>query len=509
MPRGRRTRLIGAAVGGALLALALPRGNIWLFGWIGLAPLFIAVNAARSWRDAALAGVLAGAAYHAIVLHWIDATCRFAGIPEPVGLMALIALASLLALNWAAVSATVCCLAPVTPRVARPLAWALVWVAVESACAHWTPRLGVDVMTYTQGRNRALLQAGSWGGPHLVSFLVVLVNASLAEAWVLPGTRSPLWASLALTAGVWGHGIFVLRNRPVATGPTARVEILQPNIDQYRKWDSSRAREILDDFEGLQRKPRPTSPALVVWPETSIPRWVDRGQAAPEAAKWAEALKATHLVGILASPESGLAGVNGVQLVRPDAVAGGFYAKRELVPFGEYVPFRAWIPHFFLEHGLQILDQFGDMEPGQKFQPLLTTAFGPTAVIICYEAMFPRWARLDAGRGARVLVNVTNDGWYKDTWGPYQHYAVNSLRAIENRIWTIRSGNTGISAVIDPWGFAVAELPLGARGRLDANVPLNDPFPNRSFFTRHGDWFGVLCLLLSASLLLKRAFLRS
>jgi apolipoprotein N-acyltransferase len=137
------------------------------------------------------------------------------------------------------------------------------------------------------------------------------------------------------------------------------------------------------------------------------------------------------------------------------------------------------------------------MSPGPKRPPLLTTPFGPTSATICYEAMFPRWARLDASRGAKLLINVTNDGWYKDTWGPSQHFGANVFRAIENRLTVIRSGNTGISAVIDPWGVVTAELPLGARGRLDADVPLSDPFPARSFYSRHGDWLGMLCLLLT------------
>jgi apolipoprotein N-acyltransferase len=115
--------------------------------------------------------------------------------------------------------------------------------------------------------------------------------------------------------------------------------------------------------------------------------------------------------------------------------------------------------------------------------------------------MFPRLARADAGRGARILVNVTNDGWYKNTWGPYQHFQVNTCRAIENRVTVLRSGNTGISGVIDPWGVVTARLDLNERGRLDAEVPLADPFPRRSFYARHGDWLGALCLLAAAALI--------
>jgi len=360
----------------------------------------------------------------------------------------------------------------------------------------------VDLLAYTQSPNSALIQAGSWGGPHLLGFVVLLVNAALAEAWLDAQSCergpavAPLAFALALVAVLFAHGESVLLRRPLDRGATARVEILQPDIDQYRKWDQSYVREILDGFDELLSRPGP-APSLVVWPETSIPRWTARGVAAPEVVRWAAAQKATHLVGIIAVAEGSSGPTNGVQVVQADGHVTGFYAKREIVPFGEYVPFRWMIPRFVIDHWLQILDNFGDMAPGPSRAPLLLTPFGATSVTICYEAMFPRWAQLDASRGARLLVNVTNDGWYKNTWGPSQHFGANVFRAIENRITVIRSGNTGISAVIDPWGVITAELALGERGRLDADVPLADPFPARSFYSRHGDWFGMLCLLLT------------
>ncbi len=512
MPRGRPA-LIAAAVGAALAGLSLPRANLWLLGWIGLVPLFLAANAAASRRRAAAIGFAAGFGYHATVLHWIYATCRFAQIPPPVSLLAWGGLASILALNWALVAAVGSWLGGSAPRVLRPWIWAVVWTAVAAATGHWTPRLAVDLLAYTQGPNDALLQAGSWGGPYLLGFVVALVNAALAEAWLeapsgRPGpAAAPLAWALACAAGLVISGEIALLRRPADLGPTARVEILQPDIDQYHKWDGEYVHEILDGFDELLSRPGP-APALVVWPETSIPRLTRRREAAPAAARWAALQQATRVVGLVARPEPGAGATNGVQLVTPDGRAASFYAKRELVPFGEYVPFRALIPRFVIDRWLQVLDNFGDMAPGPAAPPLAATPFGPTSITICYEAMFPRWARLDASRGARLLINVTNDGWYKNTWGPTQHFAANRLRAIENRIPVIRSGNTGISAVIDPWGVVVASLALGERGRLDADVPRTDFFPDRSFYSRRGDWFGMLCLLLTGIAILGRAFVR-
>ncbi len=500
MPRGR-PGLIAAAAGAALAGLSLPRAGLWAFGWVGLIPLFLAANT-RTKRCAAAAGFAAGFGYHVAVLHWIYATCRFAQIPPIVALCALCAVACVLGVKWALVGYVGSSLNERAPRALRPFVWAVVWTAVIAATSRWTPRLAVDLLAYTQWCNLALIQAGSWGGPHILGFVIVLVNASLAEAWMDAQAReagpavAPLAFALALVAVLLVHGEAVLLARPLARGATARVEVLQPDIDQYRKWDIAYVREILDGFDELLSRPGP-APALVVWPETSIPRWTERGAAAPEAARWAITQKSTHLVGIIASAGGEDGATNGIQVVGPDGQVKGFYAKREIVPFGEYVPLRSWIPRFVIDHWLQVLDNFGDMSAGPSRPALLETPFGPTAATICYEAMFPRWARLDASRGARLLVNVTNDGWYKDTWGPSQHFGANVFRAIENRITVIRSGNTGVSAVIDPWGVITAELALGERGRLDADVPLADAFPARSFYSRHGDWLGMLCLLLT------------
>ncbi|HAZ09058.1 MAG TPA: apolipoprotein N-acyltransferase [Elusimicrobia bacterium] len=514
MPRGRLGQLSAVAFGAALAALALPPQSLWPLGWFGLAPLFLAASSERR-RDAALAGFAAGFAYHAVVLHWIYQTCRFARMPVLAAALAWFALSGFLALNWALTAVLGRRLSVRAPRALRPWLWALAWTAVAAASERWTPRLAADLFAYTQGPNLALLQSLSWGGPHLLGFVVVLFSASLAEArldasageWG-PSVR-PLCASVLLAAGLWAHGRSVLLGRPLTPGPTARVEILQPKVDQYHKWDRAFIDAILANLDGLLSAPRPKKPALVVWPETCLPRWIARGQAAAEGARWAKALGAPQLVGIIAGPDGKRGGpANGAQFIASDGRVAGFYAKRELVPFGEFVPLRGLIPRFIIEHWLAVLDEFGDMAAGAKDQPLFDTPFGPAAVTICYEAMFPRWSRRDAARGARLLVNITNDGWYKDTWGPYQHFAVNAARAIESRMTVIRSGNTGISAVIDPYGRVIARLDLDARGRLDVDVPMTDAFPERSFYVRHGDWFGTLCMALLVLAALLKALLR-
>ncbi len=506
MPRGQLAQLTLAALGGAFAALGLPSLGLWVFAWFGLVPLIISANAAPTARRAALFGFAAGFAYHAVALHWIYATCRFAQVPVAASALAVIALSAVLGASWAASAALARRLSEGLPRAARPWLWALCWTTFASAASRFTPRFGVDLLAYTQWPNLGLLQAGSWGGPHLLDFVLMLFNAALAETWLNVRQRKALvWAS-ALAAGIWAHGAAVLAARPEPRGPSARVEILQPRVDQYHKWDEAWIAEILAGYDELLARPRPAPPALVVWPETAIPRWTSRAVPIPEAARWAARLGAQQLVGIIAAPEKGAGAANAVQLIGPEGKIAGSYAKRQLVPFGEFVPLRRFVPRFVVDRWLMILDNLGDLEAGSARQPLLETAWGPTAVTICYEAIFPRWPRLDAARGARLLINITNDAWYLDTWGPRQHYRVNRFRAIENRLSVIRAGNNGVSAVIDPWGVTTAELGLNERGRLDAEVPLEDAFPARSFYSRHGDWLGAACLVFVLLAALRNCF---
>mgnify|MGYP001609348595 CR=1 FL=1 len=200
MPRGRLGPLSVVALGAASAALALPPYGLWPLGWLGLVPFFLAATDGERPRDAALAGWAAGAAYHAVVLHWIYQTCLFARMPVAVAVLAWLSLSAFLALNWALTACLGRWLSGRAPRALRPWLWALVWTVVAAASERWTPRIAVDLLTYTQSPNLSILQSLSWGGPHLLGFVIALFNASLAEAWL--DVRERRWKPWALSAAV-------------------------------------------------------------------------------------------------------------------------------------------------------------------------------------------------------------------------------------------------------------------------------------------------------------------
>ena len=432
-----------------------------------------------------------------MALYWIYNTCRFAGLSVFVGLLAWGALTLFLALNWGLIWILGRKFAD-GKSAWRPWAWAALWTAVTFASERWTPRLCVDILGYTQWRYLALIQISSFAGPHFLGFLIVAANAVLERAWVESDaekgsseTARNFALVLALVVASWAYGVFEMTRRHLnPPGFTNRVEILQPAVDQYQKWDARFVQSIRDNFEELLSRPRSKTPALVVWPESSLPYLVEPERGIPEVAAWAKRLGAVHVVGAV-SRENGST-YNAAFLVTPSSRDIVGYHKRELVPFGEFVPFK------FLGRFIGILNEMGGISAGAAAQPLFQTPWGPAAASICYEAMFPRWVRADAARGARIVFNLTNDGWYstQDTWGPYQHFQANVFRAVEDRVTIVRCANNGISGVIDPWGVVTAKLDLHERGRLEAAVPTADHFPQRSFYVRHGDWFGTMCLVV-------------
>jgi apolipoprotein N-acyltransferase len=441
-----------------------------------------------SGKDSFLCGWAAGFGFHGLSFYWIYSTCRFADIPIPVALLAWSALCAFFALKWALIAATGRWILR-KHNLAAPWIWACGWAGWSAAWEHGTLRPPVDLLAFTQYTHLSLLQANSIFGPYGLGFVIVAFNASLAGFFSAP--KKAAWlnfcAAAALVLAWGGWGIASLRTRQTE-GPTAGVQILQPNVDQYQKLDSTSAHAILDNFNELLSRPSSENPALIVWPESSLPFWVMESGDVHFASQWSRRLKAWQAVGVVS--QNGGSDYNSAFLLDPDGKIQGVYHKRQLVPFGEYIPAAfGWTRRL-----VGYLDQMGNLTPGVDDQPLWPTIWGKAGATICYEAVFPGWARADAQRGARIILNVTNDGWYKDTWGPYQHFGTNVFRAIESRVTVIRAANTGISAVIDPWGIATAKLDLNTRGRLDAEIPLKDPFPNRSFYARHGDWFGFLNL---------------
>jgi apolipoprotein N-acyltransferase len=190
---------------------------------------------------------------------------------------------------------------------------------------------------------------------------------------------------------------------------------------------------------------------------------------------------------------------NSAALLDPRGDQISRYDKMHLVPFGEYIPFRRLL--FFAE---SLTKQVGDFVPGGNYSMGLVNG-RKVSTIICYESIFPNLVRQFVNRGSELIVLITNDGWFGVSSAPYQHLRMGVVRAVENRRYMVRTANTGISAIIDPYGRIEAETPIGVRTILDGTARLRS---DRTFYTRYGDVFAYANVIAVVAMLVWRTHAR-
>ena len=345
-----------------------------------------------------------------------------------------------------------------------------------------------------------LYQLAAFSGPHGLTLATLLLAALLgcALAPLRPGrlVAVALAFAVGLGAGAW------LQGRPVPDGRARApmVRLIQPNAPQEQKWDPAMMPVFFERQLRLSAAPpAPSAPApdLVIWPEAAVP-FLLNNPAAP-LATITEAAGAPVVLGALRTetgPE-GRRAYNSLALLTEGGRIAAVYDKQHLVPFGEYIPFRRLADRIGLA-GLAARIGSG-YSPGQGERLVaLGPGLGLAAPLICYEAIFPHEIRR-TGRRPDMLLMITNDGWFGQAQGPWQHFAQARARAVEFALPVLRAANTGISAVIDARGRVVASLELGVAGRVDAPLPAALP---ASPYWRFGDSpvLGLLIVLAIAAM---------
>lgn len=402
---------------------------------------------------------------------------------------------------------------PTPARLTAMIGLASAWVVIE-----WTRTWVLGGFPWlplaaSQWERASILQVAGLTGAHGVSFALVMMNLGFAayahrlfrEGAVGFNKRSQEFflALFVLMACVCVHFQDAF-NRGRFNVPLWRVALVQPHVPQEVKWDPTRGPEILRVLEETTLAAAATKPDLILWPEAVTP-WAIRGDDTIKA--FVETLvqraQAPLLLGSLAveTLPSDEQWYNGAFLVTPgDGLDPQYYAKRRLVPFGEFVPFRpllGWIGKF--------VPIGGDFMPGLDSAPLLVslrdqmTVFGP---LICYEDIFPQLARRSVLGGSQVLAVLTNNGWFGEGGAAHQHAAHSVLRAVETRRPVLRVGNSGWSGWIDEFGGVRTVLTndegkIYFRGTRTIAISRDARWLDRdTFYTKHGDWFVFVCMVL-------------
>jgi apolipoprotein N-acyltransferase len=264
-----------------------------------------------------------------------------------------------------------------------------------------------------------------------------------------------------------------------------RVAVIQGNVERDEGWQTTRRGEALGTYGALTREALKARPALVLWPETVVPG--DLRNDPEVKARLAGLARAggCHLLVGTPHVDDGMRVKNAAGLIGPEGGLMGWYEKVHLVPFGEYIPMRAWMP--FLDRFPEVTDQ----SPGEEYHPV---AAGTTKIgaMICFESAFPDISREFVRRGAGLLAVLTSDASFGRTAAAEHHAAKAIFRAIETRRWVLQAATTGISVAVDPGGRVRRRIELGVPGTFWIDLGVGGP---TTPFVRFGDWVVFACLV--------------
>jgi apolipoprotein N-acyltransferase len=495
-------RVVLAAMLGALTTFAMPPWHAVPLMWITVPLLLWALEGSKTTASAALVGWSFGFGHFAVGLNWI--ANAFYVDADTHGAFAIPAVAGLCAI-FGVYIATVTMIVhrlPREPRYVRPFGFALAWMSVEwvrgwlftgfpwnpmgSVWTAWPVMIQITTVFGTLGLGLFTLIAAA-----AVSILVAPVKSR--ATWIMGLAPT----GLLVLFGIFGVVRLYEQNVPMV--PNVNLRLVQPNIAQADKWRPGLREQHFMDHVRLSASSGVEQITHVIWGEAAIAYTLDRDETRRAIAVSMLSPGASLITGVprVAASANGLEEIfNSMLVVRSDASIAALYDKTHLVPFGEYLPLRGLIPFRKLTEGTM------DFSAGHGRTTLDIGTAPPFSPLICYEAIFSGEVTgpdTKAGQRPQWMLNITNDSWFGDSSGPRQHLAEAQLRAVEEGLPLIRVANTGISAVIDPYGRILGTIPLNERGVLDS--PLPQAPQDRTLFGRTGQSGPMTLILLGIAVL--------
>ena len=495
---------------GAMSALALAPLDFWPLLFLTFPVLVWLIDGAAAGRlgglpSAAVAGWWFGFGYFLAGLYWIGhaflVDAHIFGWLLPLAVIGMPAGLALFTAFGAALARALW-----TRGAVRVLSLAVALTFAEWLRGHVLTGFPWNSYGYALTGPLALAQSAALIGIWGLTFLAVAIFATPALfADEREDTRRPwlpLIAGVAVLCALAAYGATRLARTPPAFVDNVRLRIMQPNLQQDEKFNYTARQEVMKRYIALSdRSTGPQSTGVrdvthLIWPESAFPFFLTR--EAEALAQIADLLpQGTVLItGAVRAPEPAPGApiskaYNSIYVIDHDGSVLSVYDKVHLVPFGEYLPFQEFLERLGL---MQLTKVQGGFIPGTRRRAMSVPRAPSFLPLICYEIIFPGEA-VPRGERPGWLVNLTNDGWFGISSGPYQHLQQARVRAIEEGLPLVRAANTGISAVVDPLGRIVNSLPLGTEGVLDA------PLPRRigpTIYARAGD--GVAALIFLAAI---------
>lgn len=487
-----------ALAAGWLYGLAFPPIAARWLAWIALAPLVVLART-RGVRAAAMAGALYAVAGTCATVDWLPRTVAvYYAQPVLVGVGLFLAVTLATVVPPVAAFAASVSVTRTLPAWLRPLVVAAAWTATELWRAHALGGNPWVLVGYSQAPVRLVAQVADLAGPYGIGFVVLTINAALAEVVLAMRRRVPrgeavagagvaaVVVAAALAYGAWTP--FCPRRDEAATVPVAAV---QGNLDLGAQWKDEFYGMNLEAYLRLTVAALRQRPArLVVWPEAAVTFFLAREPL--HRAAIASVLTPFGAELVTGGPHVVEDGHdtfrNAAYLLAPDGEIRGRYDKERLLPFAEYFPFAS------LDLVKRSFGRVRSFEPGPPAASPLATVAGRAGVLICNEAMFPELARSRVRDGAELLLVLTNDTWVGDPKFAGIAFDMAVLRAIETRRWLIRASTAGPSAIVDPMGVARASIPYGTQATLAGEVA---PRHGLTPYARWGDVFAFACAVVT------------
>jgi len=487
-----------AGISGLLLVLSFPPIDLYPLAWFALVPFLLSIHRLSS-KEAFKAGFFLGLVYFFGTTYWIyHSMHEYGGMGLVLSVVIVLALAAYLALYPAGFA---CLFSAKIKRSRMPavLLAPAMWVSLEYLRSYFLTGFPWSSLGYSQWKFLSFIQVADITGVYGLSFLIVAVNAAVADYFILKSRvrEMPLFPTSYTVMGlmvfllgiifVFSYGFFRLNEK--VPGVPLKASLVQGNIDQGKKWDARYRKEVFAIYQKLTSGALVDSPELIVWPESSLPWALDERDPNVDALREFEAASGTpFIIGAIREKvkDTGIY-ANSAALIE----AGNMpyvYDKIHLVPFGEYVPMKRVL--FFVN---KLSDAIGQYEPGSEYRRGVIRQ-GEFATLICYEIVFPGLVRKFFRDGGDFMVTITNDAWFGGTSGPYQHWSMAALRAVENRKPVIRAANSGISGFFSSKGEVIKQTKLFERKTLTAEITTD---PRTTFYSRFGDLLAYICILIT------------
>ncbi|NIM20322.1 MAG: apolipoprotein N-acyltransferase [Candidatus Latescibacteria bacterium] len=485
-----------ALLSGALLSAAFPPIALGGITFVALIPLIVSLYR-KPWTrgEAFRAGFFFGLIFFLLLLWWIVKLLPWANVTIPW----LMTPALILLVLYLSLYPAFFCLLLVTIGRGKLAPGFFVapalWTLLEIIRSRGELGFPWGVIGYGLSRHVNFIQGAAWVGLFGVGFIVVLISFVFSAAFVQREIFRKI-VFLAVGAGMVAalglHGWKVASGFPLEEhAREVSVAVIQPNVSLKIKWDPAFRDSILSLTERLSRIAASANPGLIIFPETSAPVYIHYEKEVKKLlTSLVRDIDTPIYIGFLDArrdwPDKNLNIYNSSGLFTPDGRLEK-YDKTHLLPFGEALPL-SWKFRFLKKIN------FGqaNFQPG-KLAPPIDSRIGSLGPLICFESIFPELSRRYARAGADFFVNITNDGWFGNSPGPYQHAEMCVFRAVENRRYLLRSANTGVSMVVNPVGSVASALEMDREGMLVEKVRA---IKGQTFYTRAGEWPVVIASLL-------------